>query len=713
MFKKILVANRGEIACRVFRTAKRMGIKTVAVYSDADARAPHVLMADEAVRLGPAPAAESYLKAELILLAAKETGADCIHPGYGFLSERESFARACAEAGIAFVGPPPAAIAAMGDKIESKRLAKQAGVNVVPGYLGEIADTDEAVRIAGEIGYPVMMKASAGGGGKGMRLAWSEQDVREGFEATKREGLASFGDDRVFIEKFIESPRHIEIQVLGDQHGTIVYLNERECSVQRRHQKVVEEAPSPFVTPTMRAAMGEQAVALARAVGYYSAGTVELIVSGADTTGESFYFLEMNTRLQVEHPVTEEITGLDLVEQMIRVAAGEPLAFGQGDVGINGWSVENRVYAEDPYRGFLPSIGRLVRYNPPVASDAPPASSPASPSSSPRRRGSITHAVDGADDATSLDACLRGGDGEGGGRSQPEAIVRVDDGVAEGGEVSMFYDPMIAKLITWAPTREAAIDAQVAALDAFEIEGPGTNIDFLSALMQHPRFRAGRLTTGFIAEEYPDGFHGAPAAPALLRELATIAAFAATAHADRARRIEGQLGHHLQPPAEWVVRIGGVDHDVHVSPDAINVDGEPMEIGIEYTPGDRLIEAELADEARLSVRIAPTRTGFRLTTRGASHVARVLPARVAPYAQHLLEKVPPDLSKFLIAPMPGLLVRLDVAVGDKVEAGQPLAVVEAMKMENILRAEKSATVKTVNAAAGDSLSVDQVILELE
>ncbi|MBY9063941.1 acetyl/propionyl/methylcrotonyl-CoA carboxylase subunit alpha [Sphingomonas yunnanensis] len=664
MFKKILVANRGEIACRVFRTAKRMGLQTVAVYSDADARAPHVLMADEAVRLGPAPAAESYLKAELILLAARETGADCIHPGYGFLSERESFARACAEAGIAFVGPPPGAIAAMGDKIESKKLAKQAGVNVVPGYLGEIADTDEAVRIAGEIGYPVMMKASAGGGGKGMRLAWSEQDVREGFEATKREGLASFGDDRVFIEKFIESPRHIEIQVLGDQHGNIVYLNERECSVQRRHQKVVEEAPSPFVTPKMRAAMGEQAVALARAVDYHSAGTVELIVSGTDTTGESFYFLEMNTRLQVEHPVTEEITGLDLVEQMIRVAAGEPLAFGQSDVGINGWSVENRVYAEDPYRGFLPSIGRLVRYNPP-------------------RHG------------------------------EDLVRTRVDDGVAEGGEVSMFYDPMIAKLITWAPTRAAAIDAQVTALDAFEIEGPGTNIDFLSALMQHPRFRAGRLTTGFIAEEYPDGFHGAPAAPALLRELAAIAAFAATAHADRARRIEGQLGHRLQPPAEWVVRIGEVDHDVHVSPDAINVDGEPLDIGIEYTPGDRLIEAELADEARLAVRIAPTRTGFRLTTRGASHVARVLPARVAPYAQHLLEKVPPDLSKFLIAPMPGLLVRLDVAVGDKVEAGQPLAVVEAMKMENILRAEKSATVKTLNAAAGDSLAVDQVILELE
>ncbi len=670
MFKKILVANRGEIACRVMRTAKAMGIKTVAVYSDADVRSPHVLMADESVRLGPAPAAESYLKAELILLAAKETGADCIHPGYGFLSERESFARACAEAGIAFVGPPPAAIAAMGDKIESKKLAKAAGVNVVPGYLGEIADTDEAVRIAGDIGYPVMMKASAGGGGKGMRLAYSEQDVREGFEATKREGLASFGDDRVFIEKFIESPRHIEIQLIGDQHGNIVYLNERECSIQRRHQKVVEEAPSPFVTPKMRKAMGEQAVALARAVGYYSAGTVELIVSGADTSGEGFYFLEMNTRLQVEHPVTEEITGLDLVELMIRVAAGEPLGFAQDEVKLNGWSIENRVYAEDPYRGFLPSIGRLVRYNPPEPSPLPLA---------------------------------------GGGAEEPR--VRVDDGVREGGEVSMFYDPMIAKLITWATTREGAVAAQIAALDAFELEGPGNNIDFLSAIMQHPRFQSGALTTGFIAEEYPDGFHGAPADAELLKTLAAVAAFAATAEADRARRVDGQLGRRLRPPADWVVTIGGTDHDVRVSTDGISVDGVELDLSLEYTPGDRMVMVE-GDE-HLTIRIARARAGFRLTTRGASHVARVLPARVAPYAAHLIEKVAPDLSKFLICPMPGLLVRLDVAAGDKVEAGQALAVVEAMKMENILRAEKTGVVKSVSAAAGDSLAVDQVILELE
>ncbi|WP_425229980.1 biotin carboxylase N-terminal domain-containing protein [Sphingomonas sp.] len=669
MFNKILVANRGEIACRVMRTAKRMGIATVAVYSDADARSPHVLMADESVRLGPAPAAESYLKAELILLAAKETGADCIHPGYGFLSERESFARACADAGIVFVGPPPNAIAAMGDKIESKKLAKAAGVNVVPGFLGEIADTDEAVRIATDIGYPVMMKASAGGGGKGMRLAYSEQDVREGFEATKREGLASFGDDRVFIEKFIESPRHIEIQVLGDQHGTVLYLGERECSIQRRHQKVVEEAPSPFVTPAMRQAMGEQAVALAKAVGYYSAGTVELIVSGADTTGTGFYFLEMNTRLQVEHPVTEAITGLDLVEQMIRVAAGEKLAFGQGDVRLNGWAIENRVYAEDPYRGFLPSTGRLVRYAPP-ASEATP------------------YGEDGRD-----------------------AYTRVDDGVREGGEVSIFYDPMIAKLITWAPTRDKAADRQVAALDAFELEGVGNNIDFLSALMQHPRFRDGALATGFIAEEYPDGFHGAPADAALIRVLAAVAAFAATAEADRARRTEGQLGRRLPPPSEWVVRIGTQEHQVLLARDTVVIDGKELDLALEYTPGDRLVEASVGG-APLIVKLARTRTGFRLTTRGASHVARVLPAHVAPFAQHLIEKVPPDLSRFLLAPMPGLLVRLDAAAGDKVEAGQPLAVVEAMKMENILRAGKSGLVKTVEAKVGDSLTVDQLILEL-
>ena len=660
MIKKILIANRGEIACRVIRTARKMGIKTVAVYSDADARAPHVLMADEAVHIGTSPAAQSYLIAEKIIQACKDTGADAVHPGYGFLSERESFRKALDAEGIIFVGPPANAIAAMGDKIESKKLAMEAGVNVVPGYVGVIEDTEHAVRISNEIGYPVMMKASAGGGGKGMRLAYSEQDVREGFEATKREGLNSFGDDRVFIEKFIESPRHIEIQILGDQHGNIVYLNERECSIQRRHQKVVEEAPSPFVSPEMRKKMGEQCVALARAVGYFSAGTVELIVSGADKTGDGFYFLEMNTRLQVEHPVTEEITGLDLVEQMIRVANGEELSFRQEDVKINGWAIENRVYAEDPYRGFLPSTGRLIRYNPPETGDG----------------------------------------------------VRVDDGVVEGGEVSMFYDPMIAKLITWAATRLEAIDKQIAALDQFEIEGPGHNIDFVSALMQHERFRSGNITTGFIAEEYPEGFTGAPASEVLLKKLSAIGAFAAMAQADRARRIDGQLGKKLRAPTSWQVKIGDAIHDVVISGDDVSVDGEAIDMALEYTPGDRLIEAEFGEEL-LAVKIAPVRSGFVLTAHGASHKLRILPAHAAVHAKHMIEKIPPDLSRFLICPMPGLLVSLNVKEGDKVEAGQPLAVIEAMKMENILRAQKAGTVKSVSAAQGESLPVDAIILELE
>ncbi len=659
MLKKILIANRGEIACRVIRTARKMGIATVAVYSDADARSPHVLLADEAVHIGPSPASESYLLADKIIAACKATGADAVHPGYGFLSERTSFAEALAAEGIAFVGPPVNAIAAMGDKIESKKLALKAGVNVVPGFVGEIDDTEHAVRIANEIGYPVMMKASAGGGGKGMRLAYSEADVREGFEATKREGLASFGDDRVFIEKFILNPRHIEIQILGDKHGNILYLNERECSIQRRHQKVVEEAPSPFVTPKMRKAMGEQCVALARAVGYYSAGTVELIVSGADATGESFYFLEMNTRLQVEHPVTECITGIDLVEQMIRVAASEALSFTQDDVKLDGWAIENRVYAEDPYRGFLPSTGRLVRYNPPEAGDG----------------------------------------------------VRVDDGVVEGGEVSRFYDPMIAKLITWAPTRLEAIDKQILAIDQFELQGVGHNLDFVSAIMQHPRFRSGEITTGFIAEEYPDGFKGAPASAELIRALAAIAAFAATAEADRARRVDGQLGDRLRPPSTWSARFDGATHEVNLDMDDVTVDGTPLDIALEYTPGDRLIEAEV-DGQPLAVKIERARSGFTLTTRGAIHKVLVLPGHVAPYAKHMIEKIPPDLSRFLLCPMPGLLMTLHVKAGDKVEAGQPLAVVEAMKMENILRATKSGMVKSVEAAQGDSLAVDALILEM-
>ena len=684
MFSKILIANRGEIACRVIKTARRMGIATVAVYSDADARSPFVRMADEAVHIGPSPAAESYLVADKIIAACKQTGAEAVHPGYGFLSERTSFAEQLAAEGIAFIGPPVNAIAAMGDKIESKKLAQQAGVNTVPGSDGEVETTADALMWANRIGYPVMMKASAGGGGKGMRLAYNDTDVEEGFEATQREGLNSFGDKRVFLEKFILNPRHIEIQILGDQHGNIVYLNERECSIQRRHQKVVEEAPSPFVTPKMRQAMGEQCVALAKAVGYYSAGTVELIVSGADPTGESFYFLEMNTRLQVEHPVTEAITGVDLVEQMIRVAAGEKLPFTQADIGIDGWAIENRVYAEDPYRGFLPSTGRLVRYRPPVEGWAD--------------------------------------DGEANGRRGIDG-VRVDDGVYEGGEVSMFYDPMIAKLVTWGETRDEAADLQVQALDNFRIEGLGHNVDFLSAIMQHPRFRSGELTTGFIAEEYPDGFHGATTDADLKRTLAAIAGAIATADADRARRIDGQLAEGEPATGDWAVRIGDTDHAVSLEEDSITVDGRQVAIALEYTPGDRLIEVELYGDdaedddaepvARYGIQLDVTRAGYRMTTRGAKHDVRVLPAHVAPLAAHMIEKIPPDLSKFLICPMPGLLVKLHVSEGEAVQPGQPLATVEAMKMENILRAEKAATVSKINAAQGDSLAVDEVILELE
>ncbi len=684
MFKKILIANRGEIACRVIRTAQKMGIKTVAVYSDADARSPHVKMADEAVHIGPSPAAESYLIADKIIAACKETGAEAVHPGYGFLSERTSFAQQLDDNGIAFIGPPINAIAAMGDKIESKKLAEKAGVSVVPGHIGEIDDTEHAVRISSEIGYPVMMKASAGGGGKGMRLAWNENDVHEGFEATKREGLASFGDDRVFIEKFIEQPRHIEIQVLGDKHGNVIYLGERECSIQRRHQKVVEEAPSPFVDPEMRKKMGEQAVALSQAVGYYSAGTVELIV-GAD---KSFYFLEMNTRLQVEHPVTEYITGLDLVEQMIRVAYGEKLPLTQDEVTLTGWAVENRVYAEDPYRGFLPSSGRLVKYRPPAAQfrQAPFASSE-------------VEKLDESGVSTALD-------------TNGSRDIRVDDGVAEGGEVSIFYDPMIAKLITYGETRIEAIDRQIDALNRFELQGPGHNIDFLSALMQHERFREGNITTNFIAEEYPDGFQGAPASDELLNNLAAIGAFVATAHADRARRVDNQLGKRLDPPSEWQVKIGDKIMAVSVSEEEITVDGVEVDLSTEYTPGDSLILAEVAGKP-LSVKIARTADGFALNSHGATHMARILPAHVAQHTVHMIEKTPPDLSKYLLCPMPGLLVALHVGEGETVVEGQPLAVVEAMKMENILRAGKNGVVKSIEAAQGDSLAVDAVILELE
>jgi propionyl-CoA carboxylase alpha chain len=684
LFSKILIANRGEIACRVITTARKMGIKTVAVYSDADARAPFVAMADEAVHIGPSPAAESYLIADKIIAACKQTGADAVHPGYGFLSERTSFAEALAKENIAFIGPPVGAIAAMGDKIESKKLALQAGVNVVPGFVGEIEDTEHAVRISDEIGYPVMMKASAGGGGKGMRLAYSEADVREGFESVKREGLSSFGDDRVFIEKFILNPRHIEIQILGDQHGSILYLNERECSIQRRHQKVVEEAPSPFVTPKMRKAMGEQCVALSRAVGYYSAGTVELIVSGADPTGESFYFLEMNTRLQVEHPVTEAITGIDLVEQMIRVAYGEKLAMTQDDIGIDGWAIENRVYAEDPYRGFLPSTGRLVEYSPPLPG--------------------------WSEDETVGGKARRG-------VARGTGSVRVDDGVYHGGEVSRFYDPMIAKLITWAPTRDEAADLQIEALDNFRIKGLSHNIDFLSAIMQHPRFRSGELTTGFIAEEYPEGFHGAATSEDFRRILAAVCAGNEFSLQARARRISGQLDGPLPVSSAWLVKLGDARHEVVLGDGHAMVDGIRVDGTCDWLPG--MVEAEATGrvgegaEHRFGLMVERIGNQWKVTTRGAAHTALVLPLRLARHESLMLEKTPPDLSRFLICPMPGMLMKLHVAEGETVQPGQPLATVEAMKMENILRAEKEGVIAKINAAEGESLAVDAVILELE
>ncbi|MEM1194919.1 MAG: acetyl/propionyl/methylcrotonyl-CoA carboxylase subunit alpha [Pseudomonadota bacterium] len=678
MFSKILIANRGEIACRVIQTAQKMGIATVAVYSDADARAPFVRMADEAVRIGPAPAAESYLLPEKIIAACKETGAEAVHPGYGFLSERASFVEALEADGIVFIGPPPGALGAMGDKIESKKLAREAGVNIVPGFVGEIRDTEHAVEISEEIGYPVMMKASAGGGGKGMRLAYSETDVREGFEATKREGLNSFGDDRVFIEKFIENPRHIEIQILGDKHGNTLYLNERECSIQRRHQKVVEEAPSPFVTEKMRKAMGEQAVALAKAVDYHSAGTVELIVSGADPTGESFYFLEMNTRLQVEHPVTEAITGVDLVEQMIRVAYGEKLGMTQDDINIDGWSIENRVYAEDPYRGFLPSTGRLIDYSPTL----PGWTEDEEVGGKPRR--GVAHGVGG---------------------------IRVDDGVYEGGEVSIYYDPMIAKLVTWAPTRLEAADLQIDALDRFRIKGLSHNVDFLSAVMQHERFRSGELTTGFIAEEYPDGFHGAPADEAWLRQMAALFAGAEFTQQVRARRISGQLTDTANPPSRWMVKLAGQSFDVLLIEGGAKVDGEPIMGTWDWEVGMKT--ANVTGAVDMAVQVERVGVRWRMTTRGASHEAFVLPASLATHEGRMLEKAPPDLSKMLICPMPGMLMKLHVGEGDVVQPGQPLATVEAMKMENILRAEKEGTIAKINAGEGESLAVDAIILELE
>ena len=667
MFKKILIANRGEIACRVIKTAQRMGIKTVAVYSDADRGALHVKLADEAVHIGPSPAAQSYIVIERIMAAVRATGAEAVHPGYGFLSENRHFAAALEAAGVVFIGPPSAAIEAMGDKITSKKIAQKAGVSTVPGHMGLIADADEAVKIAGEIGYPVMIKASAGGGGKGMRIAHTDAEAREGFQSSKNEAAASFGDDRIFIEKFVTQPRHIEIQVLGDQHGNIVYLHERECSIQRRNQKVIEEAPSPFLDAATRQAMGEQACALARAVGYTSAGTVEFIVDG----DAAFYFLEMNTRLQVEHPVTELITGVDLVEQMIRVAAGEALPFAQADLKINGWAMESRLYAEDPYRNFLPSIGRLTRYRPPVEGPTP-----------------------------------AGG------------IVRNDTGVFEGGEISMFYDPMIAKLCTWGATRMAAIDEMRLALDTFEVEGIGHNLPFVAAVMDHPRFQSGNITTAFIAEEYPEGFKGAVLDDASLRRVAAATAAMNRVAEIRRTRISGTMGNHERRVGnDWVVTLQGIEYAVKIDADhqgstVAFADGSALRVSSDWTPGQPLARV-MIDGALLVMKVAKISGGFRVRLRGADLRVHVRTPRQAELAKLMLEKAPPDTSKFLLCPMPGLIAQIMVAVGDEVQEGQALATVEAMKMENILKAERSGVVKLISAVVGGSLKVDDVIMEFE
>ncbi|MBW4973746.1 Propionyl-CoA carboxylase, alpha subunit [Roseovarius sp. EC-HK134] len=666
MFKKILIANRGEIACRVIKTARKMGIATVAIYSDADRNALHVRMADEAVHIGPAPASESYIVIDKVMAAIKATGAEAVHPGYGFLSENPKFAQALEAAGVAFVGPPVKAIEAMGDKITSKKIAQEAGVSTVPGYMGLIADAEEAVTISNQIGYPVMIKASAGGGGKGMRIAWNDEEAREGFQSSKNEAASSFGDDRIFIEKFVTQPRHIEIQVLCDTHGNGIYLGERECSIQRRNQKVIEEAPSPFLDEATRRAMGEQAVALAQAVGYASAGTVEFIVDGQ----RNFYFLEMNTRLQVEHPVTELITGVDLVEQMIRVAHGEALSLKQADVKLTGWAMESRLYAEDPYRGFLPSIGRLSRYRPPEEL-----------------------AMDGA-------------------------VVRNDTGVFEGGEISMYYDPMIAKLCTWGHTRAEAIEGMRVALDSFEVEGIGHNLPFLSAVMDHPRFVSGDITTAFIAEEYPEGFTGVTLPEEALRAIAASTAAMHRVAEIRRTRVSGRMDNHERHVGEdWVVSLQGKSFAVVVAADREGAtvrfeDGDTLRVTSDWTPGDQLARLDV-DGRALVLKVGKISGGFRIRTRGADLKVHVRTPRQAELAALMPEKLPPDTSKLLLCPMPGLIVKVNVAAGEEVQEGQALCTVEAMKMENILRAERKGVVAKVNAGPGDSLAVDDVIMEFE
>ena len=672
MFDKILIANRGEIACRVMKTARAMGIRTVAVYSDADNDAVHVDMADEAVHIGPAAAAESYLSIDKIIQAAKDTGAQAIHPGFGFLSENPAFARALQEAGITFIGPNIRAIEVMGDKIESKKFAAEAGVNTVPGVMAVIEDPDEAGRIAAEIGFPVIIKASAGGGGKGMRVCHSAGEVAEGFASSMSEAKSSFGDDRVFIEKFVERPRHIEIQVLADTHGNVVHLGERECSIQRRNQKVIEEAPSPFLDPQTREKMGAQAVALARAVDYVSAGTVEFIVD----PDRNFYFLEMNTRLQVEHPVTELVTGIDIVEQMIRVAAGAPLGLTQGEVRLNGWAIESRIYAEDPVRNFLPSIGRLARYREPERSE---------------RQG---------------------------------RIIRVDTGVEEGGEISMFYDPMIAKLCTHGPDRLAAIDHMSWALDNFFIDGIEHNVPFLGAIMQNDKWRTGDLSTGFIAEEYPEGFTPRTPTPNERETLAIVAVFIDNLGNQRRRQISGQMsGQDVQFAPVRVADIGGVSEKLAVRRhddgnavidvlDAAGAVRRTVEVSSDWWPGNPVWRGEI-DGSAVAVQLRPLLNGFNMSFRGVRLPTYVFTEREAELAALMPVREAPDTSKMLLCPMPGLVVSVDVSDGQEVKAGERLCAVEAMKMENILRAERDAVVAKINAAPGDSLAVDDVIMEFE
>jgi len=666
MFKKILIANRGEIACRVIKTARKMGIATVAVYSDADRNALHVKMADEAIHIGPPPANQSYIVIDKILQAVRDSGADAVHPGYGFLSENPKFAEALQAEGVAFVGPPVGAIKAMGDKITSKKIAQEANVSTVPGHMGLIEDADEAVKISTEIGYPVMIKASAGGGGKGMRIAWNDDEAREGFQSSKNEAASSFGDDRIFIEKFVTQPRHIEIQVLCDTHGNGIYLGERECSIQRRNQKVIEEAPSPFLDEATRKAMGQQAVALAQAVDYASAGTVEFIVDGE----RNFFFLEMNTRLQVEHPVTELITGVDLVEQMIRIAYGEKLSIAQKDVKLNGWAMESRLYAEDPYRGFLPSIGRLSRYRPPEEF------------------------------------------------ASKTAVVRNDTGVYEGGEISMYYDPMIAKLCTWAPTRAKAVDEMRVALDSFEVEGIGHNLPFLSAVMDHPKFVSGNITTAFIEEEYPEGFEGVTLPDAQIRRVAAAAAAMYRITEIRRTRVSGRMDNHERHiGSDWVVTLQETELNLTIEADKQGAtlrfeDGEEMRVESEWVPGNALAIVNV-DGEQLVMKVGKVTSGFRLRLRGADMKVQVRTPRQAELAKLMPEKVAPDTSRLLLCPMPGLIVSIDVEEGQEVQEGQKLCTVEAMKMENILRAERQGVVAKVNAAVGDSLAVEEIIMEFE